>query len=304
MLKKTTTPISKLFLSFSFAYLLLNLKLVLQALLNEHLCIYLEGVTCRWEEARAVQFPSCWRGGQQAGDVADVPDMLRALCGWQVNIIQRETSLGWTLSPHTLKNHTGLLWHKQIDVLQLPGAHDTSCADTTINRRCITRFEVVCETFELLICFQFILNYSDGESHESHELPNLIHRGFNRNYTYTIYNMSFFTWNTLEELQFTAGVGLVILLHPDIEHVISCCGVMEEELQTLSSRFGVKPLTLQDCMVTRFSRGCAEVHEVAFSWGRGETAAASEVCHITVNKVKACLFCVITCEGLSKISVA
>ena len=65
-------------------------------------------------------------------------------------------------------------------------------------------------------------------------------------------------------LQFTTGVGLVILSHPNIENIIGGPGVIEEELQTLGSRFGVKPSTLQECSVSTFSTGGSEVHEVAF----------------------------------------
>lgn len=94
---------------------------------------HLEGVTSWWQEARAVQLVSCWHGGHQFGDVADVPDMLRALCGWQINVIQRETSLWGILSSYAFKNHSCLACHIQIDVMQLPGAHDTSCKESSEN---------------------------------------------------------------------------------------------------------------------------------------------------------------------------
>ena len=72
--------------------------------------------------------------------------------------------------------------------------------------------------------------------------------------------MSYITWNALEEAQF------VVVSHPDVENIISRPRVMEEELQTLRSRFGVKPAALQKGLVPGFSRGCAEVHEEAFPW--------------------------------------
>lgn len=70
----------------------------------------------------------------------------------------------------------------------------------------------------------------------------------------------------MEELHFPVGVGLVVLSHPDVENIIVCPGVIEEELQTLGSRFGIKPATLQKSTLTRLCRGCAEVHEVTFPW--------------------------------------
>lgn len=137
-------------------------------MLNEYQCIlrmsfkegfHLEGVTGWWQEARAVQLVSCWHGGHQFGDVADVPDMLRALCGWQVNVIQRETSLWGILSSHAFKNHSGLACHIQIDVMQLPGAHDSSCKESSENV-CRSLFHVWgCEVFEFVTWFQLVLHW-------------------------------------------------------------------------------------------------------------------------------------------------
>lgn len=73
--------------------------------------IDLEGVAGRRQEARTVRFPSCGGGGQQARDVANVPDVLRALDGGEVDVVQRKTTSGRTFSTDALKNHTSLLCH-------------------------------------------------------------------------------------------------------------------------------------------------------------------------------------------------
>jgi len=92
------------------------------------------------------------------------------------------------------------------------------------------------------------------------------------------HDMSYFhscTWNALEELELPAGVDLVVRPHPDVEDVVGCAAVVEEELQTLGSRFGVKPATLQERTAARFNWAGAEVHEVAFSWEQEETTVGN-----------------------------
>lgn len=113
----------------------------------------LEGVTTRWHEAGAVRLASHWCGGHQFGDVANVPDVLWALHGRQVDVIQRKATLWRTLSSYALKNHSSLLGNVQIDVVQLPGSHGTSCNH---NRRIKSD---VCIWVTLETNFKIVPNY-------------------------------------------------------------------------------------------------------------------------------------------------
>lgn len=95
--------------------------------------IDLEGVACRRQEARTEDFPSCGCGGQQARDVANMPDVLRALDRGEVDVIQRKTTSRQTFSTDALKNHASLVCHVQRDRVQLPGSPSTPCRKKTIN---------------------------------------------------------------------------------------------------------------------------------------------------------------------------
>lgn len=83
--------------------------------------IDLEGVASGRQEARTVQLPPCRRGGQQVRDVANVPDVLRALARRQVDVIQRKAASRRPFPTHALKHHAGLARHVQSDGVQLPG---------------------------------------------------------------------------------------------------------------------------------------------------------------------------------------
>lgn len=84
--------------------------------------IDLEGVASRRQEARTVQLPSCGCGGQQVRDVANVPDVLRALARREVDVIQRKATSRRPFPTDALKHHASLACHVQSDGVQLPGA--------------------------------------------------------------------------------------------------------------------------------------------------------------------------------------
>lgn len=91
--------------------------------------IDLEGVASRRQEARTVHVSSHGCGGQQARDVANVPDVLRALDRRQVDVVQRKTASRGTVSTDALENHTSLACDVQIDHVQLPGCTRTPCGE-------------------------------------------------------------------------------------------------------------------------------------------------------------------------------
>lgn len=88
---------------------------------------HLEGVAVSRGEAWAVVFDSGGGAGQQVGEVADAPGVVRALGLWQIDVIQGEPPAGSSYALNSFKHHPELSSTVEGHMVQFPWVLHPTC---------------------------------------------------------------------------------------------------------------------------------------------------------------------------------